>query len=84
MSRKIAPRLQHFVACPSANGWRPFADSPIAGPRLLVAAAELRALLAVARAARTFDNCFACPEDYTSDEAEALGRALARLDKVSR
>ena len=77
MNRKrIAPTLRGFVANPFDYGWRPDPDYADGGAPWAQAQRELRALLAVARAARD-----GWPTGY--ENLLPMRLALARLDKVS-
>ena len=72
MSKRIAPWLEGLVGRPAqVSHWEQEK-----------ARAELRALLAVARAARAVDVGGECPHD-AGCKACNLTRALARLDRLS-
>ena len=76
MSRKIAPTLVEMVALCSKLEIPDSIESA-------KARAELRALLAVARAARRVAQDWDRWDEATPETCRAFHRALARLDKAS-
>lgn len=74
MRKRIAPTLQRLTSYPLQRGtWFPPGTT---NGDCVQAQRELRALLAVARAARQHANGSGC-------NAVAIAQAVARLDKVS-
>jgi len=75
VSKRIAPTLTHVVGLLNLL-------PDLEGADAVACRAELRALLAVARAARRFTE--AENEDQDAMAFDATRRALIRLDKVSK
>jgi hypothetical protein len=78
---KIAPTLQHFVSARTCHQGECGGDAECEKVEK-----ELRALLAVARAARHYriQDCSPLATGREASAARSLDRAIARLEKVSR